>query len=174
MGTPSVWPAGTSPEFGPCSAAGPGGKAEFPWRKLQKRKEAELESHFISIFGALLAGKSGTIAEPSWKICCNHYLCSLFIMHSDEMQAHFTHCKYGPFKIKVLLAMLSIQQHRSCLLVLLCCLTKFDGCSSVIVDVSCVYSIFIKMGVSQYVYPDLCIICSQVQGAKSSDYQYTS
>lgn len=36
----------------------------------------------------------------------------------------------------------------------------------------CVYSIFIKMVVSQYIYPDLCIICSQIQEA--SEYQYIS
>lgn len=51
-------------------------KAEFPWRR-----EAELESHGISIFGALLAAKSDHRKLNSWKICCNHYLCSLFIMH---------------------------------------------------------------------------------------------
>lgn len=62
-----------------CSAAGPRGVAAFPGRKLQKRKE-ELESHDPSILGALPVGKSGTRAEPFWKICCNHYLCSFSIM----------------------------------------------------------------------------------------------
>lgn len=77
---------------GTLQAAGPGDKIEFPWRKLPKRKAAALESDFISIRGALLAGKWDTVAEPSWKICCNHYLCSLFIMHLSETQMHPTHC----------------------------------------------------------------------------------
>lgn len=89
-------PSGHAPHgaagWGPCSAAGPGHKVEFPWRKLPKRKAAALERDFISIRGALLAGKWDTVAEPSGKICCNHYLCSLFIMHLNETQMHPTHC----------------------------------------------------------------------------------
>lgn len=77
---------------GTLQAAGPGDKIEFPWRKLLKREAAALEREFFSIRGALLAGKWDTVAEPSWKICCNHYLCSLFIMHLNETQMHPTHC----------------------------------------------------------------------------------
>lgn len=82
----------TGPQGGTLQAARPGDKIEFPWRKLPKRKAAALESDFISIRGTLLAGKWDTVAEPSWKICCNHYLCSLFIMHLNETQMHPTHC----------------------------------------------------------------------------------
>lgn len=57
----------------------PGGAAAFPGRKLRRRKQ-EVESHDPSVLGALPSGKPGTRAEPSWKICCNHYLCSLSIM----------------------------------------------------------------------------------------------
>lgn len=39
------------------------------------------------------------------------------------MQKQLT-CKYGPFKIKTLLEMLSVQHHLSYSLVLLCCLIK--------------------------------------------------
>lgn len=73
------WAPSTGNGLCPCSKARD--KVEFPWRKLQKREEAELESHGISVFGALFAAKSDHRKLNSWKICCNHYLCSLFIMH---------------------------------------------------------------------------------------------
>lgn len=84
---------------GPCRAARPRDKAEFPWRKRQERAAAALGSDLFPWVAHFSRG-SGHRAEPSWKICCNHYLCSFLIMHLNETQMHPTHCKYGPFKRK--------------------------------------------------------------------------
>lgn len=81
---------------GALSAAGPGTELSFLGGNGGK-ESGSVGKWFLPVDGALLAGHR---AEPSWKICCNHYLCSFFIMHFNETQMHPTHCKYGPFKLK--------------------------------------------------------------------------
>lgn len=44
--------------------------------------------------------------------------------------------------------------------------------SSIMLMCLCVYSIFIKMVVSQYIYPDLCIVVHKFK--KPSEYHYIS
>lgn len=103
--------------------ARPGDAASVSLRKL-RREGSRIRKERYSCLAQCSATRPPH-AEPSGKICCNHYLCSLFIMHLKwDAEAVNTLCKYGPFKIKSLWEMLSIQQHRSYLLVLLCCLIK--------------------------------------------------
>lgn len=142
-------------------------KVEFPRRKLQKRKEAELERSGTYMFGVLLTWSQPTPAKPSWKICCNHYLCSWFIMHLKwDARAFSIQCKYGPFKIKILLDWKCFQL--SHILAISFFVLSYQSLMDTVPQLLmclCVYSIFIKMVVSQYIYPDLCIICSQIPEA---------